>query len=116
MVDPRFSIAASKARHYLPVKPGTDLALLLAWMNVIVTENLYDQDYVEQLGFGFDYFKAEIATCTPEWAGPRPASRPTLIRETAREWRGTARRRSCTRAATPPGTATTRNAAAPSRC
>ena len=32
VADPRFSIAASKARHYLPVKPGTDLALLLAWM------------------------------------------------------------------------------------
>src|SRR5512135_3295792 len=43
VVDPRFSIAASKAKHYLPVKPGTDLALLLAWMNVLVREGLYDR-------------------------------------------------------------------------
>ena len=46
VVDPRFSVAASKAKHYLPIRPGTDLALLLAWMNVIVGEGLYDKEYV----------------------------------------------------------------------
>ncbi len=40
VVDPRFSVAASKAKYYLPIKPGTDIALLLAWMNVIVKEKL----------------------------------------------------------------------------
>ena len=38
VVDPRFSVAASKARYWLPIKPGTDIALLLAWMNVILEE------------------------------------------------------------------------------
>ena len=38
VADPRFSVAASKAKHYLPVRAGTDLALLLAWMRVIVRE------------------------------------------------------------------------------
>ncbi len=85
VADPRFSIAASKAKHYLPVKPGTDLALILAWMNVIVTEELYDRPFVEQFGFGFDYFKAEIAARTPEWAYPETGIPPELIRETARE-------------------------------
>ncbi|NJD32602.1 MAG: nitrate reductase [Gammaproteobacteria bacterium] len=85
VADPRFSIAASKARHYLPVKPGTDLALLLAWMNVLVTEGLYDKAYVEQFGFGFENFAAEIATRTPEWAYPETGIPPELIRETARE-------------------------------
>ena len=85
VADPRFSIAASKATHYLPVKPGTDLALLLAWMNVIVAEGLYDREYVEQHGFGFDYFKGEIAARTPEWAYPETGIPPELIRETARE-------------------------------
>jgi thiosulfate reductase/polysulfide reductase chain A len=85
VVDPRFSIAASKAQHYLPVRPGTDLALLLAWMNVIVSERLYDADYVDAHGFGFEHFQAEIASRTPEWAYPQTGIPPELIRATARE-------------------------------
>jgi thiosulfate reductase/polysulfide reductase chain A len=85
VADPRFSIAASKARHYLPVRPGTDLALLLAWANVLVREELYDRDYVARHGFGFEAFAAEIATCTPEWAYPETGIEPEVIRETARE-------------------------------
>lgn len=85
VVDPRFSIAASKAKHYLPIKPGTDLALLLAWMNVLIAEGLYDKDYVQRFGFGFAAFAAEIARYTPEWAHPETGLDPDLIRETARE-------------------------------
>src|SRR5512145_2742762 len=68
VVDPRFSVAASKAKHWLPVKPGTDLALLLAWMNILVTEGWYDKAFVDKHGHGFDKFAAEIAKSTPEWA------------------------------------------------
>ncbi len=85
VVDPRFSVAASKARHYLPIRPGADLALLLAWMNVIVGEGLYDREYVEAHGFGFDAFKAEIAASTPEWAYAETGIEAGVIRETARE-------------------------------
>jgi thiosulfate reductase/polysulfide reductase chain A len=85
VADPRFSVAASKARHYLPIKPGTDVALLLAWMNVLVTEGLYDRELVAARGFGFEAFAAEIAAWTPEWAYPITTIAPALIRETARE-------------------------------
>jgi thiosulfate reductase/polysulfide reductase chain A len=85
VVDPRFSVAASKAKHFLPIKPGTDIALLLAWMNVLVREELYDKEYVEAYGFGFDAFAAEVAPFTPEWAYPRTGIEPAVIRETARE-------------------------------
>lgn len=85
VVDPRFSVAASKAKHYLPIKPGTDLALLLAWMNVIVNEKLYDVEYVRKYGFGFEQFTAAIQHYTPEWAYPETGIEPELIRETARE-------------------------------
>jgi thiosulfate reductase/polysulfide reductase chain A len=85
VADPRFSVAASKAKHYLPVKPGTDLALLLAWMNVLVGEGLYDRDYVAAHGFGFEAFAAEIRPYTPEWAYPETGIEPATIRETARE-------------------------------
>ncbi len=85
VADPRFSVAASKAKYYLPVKPGSDIALLLAWMNVIVTEELYDQAFVEQHGFGFENFKAEIVERTPEWAYLETGIPPEKIRESARE-------------------------------
>jgi thiosulfate reductase/polysulfide reductase chain A len=85
VVDPRFSIAAGKAKHYLPIKPGTDLALLLAWMHVIVTEELYDKAYVAANGFGFDQFAATLGTYTPEWAYPETGITPEVIRATARE-------------------------------
>ncbi|MCX6551788.1 MAG: molybdopterin-dependent oxidoreductase [Acidobacteria bacterium] len=85
VVDPRFSVAASKATHYLPIKPGTDLALVLAWMNVLVAEGLYDKDYVAQHGFGFEAFAAELTPYTPEWAYPETGIDPAVIRETARE-------------------------------
>ena len=85
VADPRFSIAASKAKHYLPVKPGTDLALLLAWMNVIVAERLYDAEYVAAHGYGFEQFAASIAANTPEWAYPETGIPPELIRDSARE-------------------------------
>jgi thiosulfate reductase / polysulfide reductase chain A len=85
VVDPRFSVAASKAKYYLPVKPGTDMALLLAWMNVIVKEKLFDKEYVEKYGFGFEQFAAEISQYTPEWAYPETGIEPELIKATARE-------------------------------
>ena len=85
VADPRFSVAASKAHHYLPIKPGTDLALLLAWMHVLVTEGLYDKEYVAQHGFGFEAFAAELTPYTPEWAYPETGITPEVIRETARD-------------------------------
>ncbi|RPI12742.1 MAG: nitrate reductase [Ignavibacteriae bacterium] len=85
VADPRYSVAASKAKYYLPIKPGTDTALLLAWMNVIVNENLYNKEYVEKYGFGFEQFKAEIQQYTPEWAYPETGLEPETIRQTARE-------------------------------
>jgi thiosulfate reductase/polysulfide reductase chain A len=85
VADPRFSIAAGKAKHYLPVKPGTDIALLLAWMNVIVGEGIYDKEYVAAHGFGFDEFARYLRPFTPEWAYPETGVLPELIRESARE-------------------------------
>jgi thiosulfate reductase/polysulfide reductase chain A len=85
VVDPRFSVAASKANFYLPIKPGTDLALLLAWMHVLVAEKLYDADYVAKYGFGFEQFAASLTSYTPEWAFVETGIEPGVIRATARE-------------------------------
>lgn len=84
VVDPRFSTAAGKARYWLPIKPGTDIALLLAWMHVIITEKRYDADYIEKYATGFDALKKHVADKTPEWAYTHTGIKPDLIRETAR--------------------------------
>ncbi len=85
VVDPRHSVAASKAKHWLPIKPGTDLALILAWMNVLVTEGLYDKAFVAKYGHGFDKFAEAIRTNTPEWAEAETGIAAVTIRATARE-------------------------------
>lgn len=88
VVDPRFSTAAGKARYWLPIKPGTDLALLLAWMHVLIAEGLYDREYVEQYSIGFDQLKEHVRDKTPEWAYAQTTIPPETIVETARVMAG----------------------------
>ncbi len=83
-VDPRFSIAAGKSRHWLPVKPGTDLALLLAWIHVILYEVLYDSAFVAAHAIGLDQLREAVKENTPAWAYPITGIRPEKIVETAR--------------------------------
>jgi len=83
-VDPRYSVAASKSRWWLPIRPGTDTALLLAWMNVIIGEGLYDRDYIQRYAYGFEQLQEHVKTFTPEWAYPRTGIEPDVIRRTAR--------------------------------
>ncbi|MBL8056950.1 MAG: molybdopterin-dependent oxidoreductase, partial [Anaerolineales bacterium] len=84
VVDPRYSSAAMKADHWLPIKPGTDTALLLAWMNVLIAEDLIDRDFIDQWTVGFDELRAHVAALTPEWAAAITDLPADLIRESAR--------------------------------
>ena len=84
VLDPRFSVAASKANHWLPVKPGSDTAILLAWMNVLLEEGMYDREYIENYAYGFDQLREHVKQYTPEWAYPRTGIEPDVIRRTAR--------------------------------
>jgi thiosulfate reductase/polysulfide reductase chain A len=81
VVDPRFSVAASKARHWLPVKPGTDSALLLAWIHVMVKEKLYDREYIDKYAVGLDKLAEHVKDKTPEWAAVRTGVSAELIRK-----------------------------------
>ncbi len=83
VVDPRLSTVASKATHWLAIKPGTDLALLLAWMHVLIYDNIYDKEYIDQYAFGFEELKAHVANYTPEWAAGITTINPELIRKSA---------------------------------
>ena len=84
VVDPRFSTAAGKAKHWLPIRPATDMALLLAWIHVVIEEELYDKEYVENYTYGFEQLRDAVASNTPEWAFPITGIEPGVIRETAR--------------------------------
>ncbi len=84
VVDPRFSTAASKADWWLPIKPGTDTALLLAWSHVLIYENLYDREYLRKYATGFARYKAHVRKFTPEWAAKITEIPAETIRETAR--------------------------------
>jgi thiosulfate reductase / polysulfide reductase chain A len=85
VVDPRYSSAAMKADHWLPIKPGADTALLLAWMNVLITENLYDAEFIQKWTVGFAQLAAHVKDFTPEWATSITDLPADQIRETARE-------------------------------
>lgn len=84
-VDPRFSVPAGKSKHWLPIKPGTDIALLLAWMNVLITEDLCDTDYLDRYAIGYEQLAEHVRDYTPEWVYLETGIRPEIIRATARE-------------------------------
>ncbi len=66
VVDPRVTELAKKADLHIQVKPGTDCALALALMNVIIAEGWYDKDFVNKWSFGFDKLKKHVKDYRPE--------------------------------------------------
>ncbi len=68
VADPRTIQLAKKASLYLRQKPGTDVALLNAMMNVILEEDLYDKQFVEERTEGFEETVEVIRKYTPEMA------------------------------------------------
>ncbi len=84
-VDPRLSTAASKSKYWLPIKPSTDLALLLAWIHVLIYDELYNKEYVAKYADGLNELKEHVKNYTPEWAYGITTLKPELIRLTARE-------------------------------
>lgn len=82
-VDPRLNESAALG-DWVPIRPGTDLALLLAISNVLVTEGLYDRDFVAEYTLGFEQFEAVLPEYTPEWAEELTTIPASKIREIAR--------------------------------
>jgi anaerobic selenocysteine-containing dehydrogenase len=68
VVDPRKCEAAEVADLYLPIRPGSDGALALAMIHVIIKENLYDEEFVDNYCIGFEKLKEHVQQYTPEWA------------------------------------------------
>lgn len=66
VIDPRYTWEASKAHLWLQIRPGTDAALALGMLNVIINEELYDQEFVDKWTFGFDKLAERANEYPPE--------------------------------------------------
>jgi anaerobic selenocysteine-containing dehydrogenase len=56
------------ADEWVPIRPGTDAALALAMLHVVVNENLIDKPFVEQWCYGYDQLKEHVQQYPPAWA------------------------------------------------
>jgi anaerobic selenocysteine-containing dehydrogenase len=70
VIDPRRISPAEDADHWLQVRPGTDGALALAMINVIISEDLLDHEFVNSYTTGFDRLVKHVKEYTPVWAAP----------------------------------------------
>lgn len=84
VIDPKRFPLAKKAEMYLAIRPGTDGALALAMMHVIIKENLYDREFIEKWTHGFDRLVPHVEPYTPEWAEKITWVPAEDIREVAR--------------------------------
>ncbi|MFI5072991.1 MAG: molybdopterin-dependent oxidoreductase [Terriglobales bacterium] len=87
VIDPYRTRTAACADWYLPINPGTDAALALGMMHVIIEENLYDADYVSRHTLGFGELRTKAAEYPPqlvsEWTGISVPDIVKLAREYA---------------------------------
>jgi formate dehydrogenase major subunit len=84
VMDPRRQGLMRHADYGLVFKPGTDVAMLNAILNVIITEELYDRQYIAAHVDGFEALKAKIAEFTPEAMAPVCGIEAETLREVAR--------------------------------
>src|SRR5580700_5192515 len=86
VIDPYRKRTAACADWYLPINPGTDAALALAMMHVIINEGLHDADYVAKYTLGFDQLCEKIKGYPPERAEQWTGIAAEDVRKLAREY------------------------------
>lgn len=85
-IKPSVEVDGNFATEWVPVRPGTDAALGLAMIHVIVKENLIDQDFVEKWCFGYDKLVEHVKSFTPEWAEKKCGVSAAQIIKVARDY------------------------------
>ncbi len=84
VIDPRRTDLAKLAKIHLPLKVGSDIALINGLMNVLITEDLYDRNYVNSCTVGFEELKQKVMEYSPERAAQISGIDADTIRKTAR--------------------------------
>ena len=87
VIDPYRTRTAECADWFLPINPGTDAALALGMMHVIIGENLHDADYLAKYTLGFDQLREKVKEyppeCVAQWTGIAAVDIQRLAREYA---------------------------------
>ncbi len=86
VIDPYRNATAAKADLHLPVKPGTDAALALGLMNVLISEDLIDHDFIKEHTVGFAELAERVKDYPPEKAASITGLEPEAITSLAREY------------------------------
>jgi anaerobic selenocysteine-containing dehydrogenase len=86
VIDPARTRTAKQADWYIPIRPATDGALALGMINVIMTEDLVDHDYVGKYTIGFEELKERAAEYPPEKVAEITGVPANDIRKLAREF------------------------------
>ncbi len=86
VTDPRITESARIADMWLPIKGGTNMALVNAFGNVLINENLYDKEYVKNHVDGFEEYKNLVEKYTPEYAQKITGVKANDIRKAMREY------------------------------
>ncbi|OQX26580.1 MAG: hypothetical protein BWK80_09710 [Desulfobacteraceae bacterium IS3] len=84
VIDPRKTDMAKKARYWLQIKPGTDNALALAFLHVVIADELYDRNFVSAYTHGFEELAAHVRNYPPEKMAEIAGVPASLIRDSAR--------------------------------
>ncbi|MCP4168823.1 MAG: molybdopterin-dependent oxidoreductase [Chloroflexi bacterium] len=89
VIDPARTRTARAADEWIPIRPGTDGALALALMHVIIGEGLYDEDYVDNYTVGLEPLVERVKRYSPEWAAEISGVASERIRLLARAYAAT---------------------------
>jgi anaerobic selenocysteine-containing dehydrogenase len=85
-VKPSMEPDAGLADTWVPVRPGTDAALALAMLHVVIKEDLIDNSFVDQWCYGFDALKAHVRQYAPAWAERITGVPAAQIEQVARDY------------------------------
>ena len=85
VLDPRYTKTAALADEWFAIKPHTDMAFILAIANVLISEELFDKEFVDRRCSGLDELRAHVKKYTPEWAAKETDVPAKDIRRIARD-------------------------------